>query len=111
MCKLEDVVKNRILMFVVASDRVKITNNLHQVISGFKVVDIAAMCLLAKRLVKPQTRNVCWPVRIVVGIKTEAMSTNCVNHVYDWWDDCNNSNENDERINNVCPVMRPFNTC
>ena len=74
--------KNRILLFAVAPDGAKITNNLFQVISVFEVVDIAAVDPLANPLVKRQTRNACWTMRIVLGRETEAMRTNYVNNFF-----------------------------
>ena len=63
--KLEDIGKNMPLIFSIASDGVKITNNLDHFIAGFKVVDIIAIDLLKNILANLYTRDVCWPVRIV----------------------------------------------
>ena len=57
-CQLETIGNIRTFVFTVASDRTKITN-LHQVIVGFKVVDVGAIDPLNNRLVKPQTTNAC----------------------------------------------------
>ena len=55
--KLDTIGKIMPLVFVVASDGVKIINHLHQVITGFKIVDVGITYLLTNRCVKPQKRN------------------------------------------------------
>ena len=69
-CQLEEVGKLRPFVFAVTCDWAKITNELHQMVTGLKVADIAAIDPLTKILTKLQTRNVCWPVRIVLGKET-----------------------------------------
>ena len=45
-------------MFAATSDGAKVTNHMHQVMAGFKIVDVAAIGPITNRLIKPQTRNV-----------------------------------------------------
>ena len=48
--KLEQVAKNLSLIFATTSDSAKITNNTHQVVVGFKFVDVLAVDPLAVNL-------------------------------------------------------------
>jgi len=110
--QLNNIGKRRPLVWAVTSDGSKISNHLHIVIAGFKVVDIGAIDPITKKIIKPQTRNVCWPLRIVMGRETEAMYTNYINPVYNWWNACesvNSDNEIDE--NQHFPDLKPFNLC
>lgn len=68
--KLDEIGKKCRLIFSITSDGAKITNNINQVVVGFKVSDIGAVHLLTSKLIKPQTRNVCWPTRIMMGKET-----------------------------------------
>ena len=81
---LHDVGRNRSLVFAIASDGAKITNNLHQVIAELKVVDVGAIDPMTDEFIKPQSRNVYWPTRVALGRKNELMHTNYINYVCTW---------------------------
>ena len=85
-CQLNDICKERSLVFAITSDRAKINNNLYQLIVGFKVAYSGTVEPLTNRAVESQTRNACWPVRIVLGHETTSMRTNHKNHIGNWWD-------------------------
>ena len=110
-CKLNDVGKNRSLIFAVTSDGAKITNNLHQVVAGFKMCDAGATDPSTNRLIKPQSRNACWPLRIVLGRENESMHANYINPTHAWWDDCDQLEANGKRLNHHFPDLQPFNLC
>ena len=79
---LNNIRKRCILVWAAKSDSSKILNRLHIVIAGFKVVDIRAIDLMTKKIIKPQTQNVCWPLRVVIGKEIEVMCTNHINPVH-----------------------------
>ena len=68
---LDNIGETRSLVFALTSDGAMITNHLHHAIAGFKSVDPAAIDSMAKRFITPQSRNVCWLVRIVLGREIE----------------------------------------
>ena len=81
---LNNIRKRCILVWAAKSDSSKILNRLHIVIAGFKVVDIRAIDLMTKKIIKPQIWNICWPLHIVMRRETGAMHTNYINPVYNW---------------------------
>ena len=85
---------------------------MYQVVAGFKIVDPASIDPLTQRFIKPQSRNVCWPVKIALGKETKEMHTKHINPTRNWWDKCDSHNEDeDERINLHFPSMKAFNLC
>ena len=81
---LDNVGRNRLLVFAINSDGAKMTNNLHQVVAGLKVVDVGAIETMTDKLIKPQSLNVYWPTSIALGRETELMRTNHINPVHSW---------------------------
>ena len=65
-------------------------------------MDVGAIDPLTNRLVKPQTRNTCWPV---------SMYTNYINPIYNWWNGCCKEDNNSDEVNVHFPFMKPFHLC
>ena len=56
----------RSLVFAITSNGTKIESNLHQVVAGLKIVDVGAIDPMMDLLIKPQSRNACWPTHFVL---------------------------------------------
>ena len=54
-------------------DGTDVTNNLSQMIRGFKMIHHAGVNPLSGKIISPQTRNVCWPTQIVMGRENKKM--------------------------------------
>ena len=76
--KLEDTGKDRPMMFAIVSDGAKITNNLHQIISGFKAVNVEAIDQTISKTTYSQCVRAC---ENFLGRDTEAICRNHVNTV------------------------------
>ena len=109
--ELHNIRRIRSLVFAITSNGTKITNNLHQVIAGLKVVDVGAINPITNKFIKPQSCNICWPTRIVLGRETELMCTNFTNPECTWWDDCDCIDSENQRNNLYFPDLKPFNLC
>lgn len=49
------------------------TNNLSQMIRGFKMIHYTGINPLSGKIISPQIRNTCWPTQIVMGRETKKM--------------------------------------
>ena len=107
--QLDNTGESRSLVFAMTSDGAKITNHLHHAIASFKIVDPAAIDPMTKRFTKPQSLNVCRPVRVVLGKETEEIHTSYVNPMRNWWDDCDSTNEENIRSIFHFPNLKAFN--
>ena len=107
MYGLKEKAKNRSINLSVATDGHKVTNNILQVIAGVKVNDIAATCPLTGQPVSPQTRNICWPLLIVMGQENEYMYRTYIKPLYSWWEEASEVDSetgNSKKFNGIKPL-------
>ena len=109
--ELSQLAKNRSLNFATTSDGAEFTKNMHQVVVGFKVVDVSAIDPLTGESVKLQSRKMCWPSQIVMGREAEKMHTYHSNIVHQWWDACKIVDDNGNVLNQKFPSMKLLDSC
>ena len=109
--QLNDTGKDISLVLVIKLDGAKTTSNLCQKIVAFKVSGVGAIFPLANGIVKPQTRSVCWTVRIALCIETTSASANHINPIFNWWDRHYDADEEDQEENENFHALKPFRIC
>ena len=78
---------------------------------GFKAVNASAIDLLTGKSINYQSRNLCWPSRIVMCRETKKIHTDHINHVCRWWDGCKIIDDNGNVLTQNFPSMKPFDSC
>ena len=64
---LIDKAKKYKTSFSLTSDGAKVTRNIQHCVTGLKVNDISAKCPMTGKRILPQTRNICWPLKFLMG--------------------------------------------
>ena len=67
-----------------ASDGAKAINNVQHCVTGLKVNDFSAKCPITGDRILPQTRNICWSLKFVMGQENEAMYQEHIKPLYRW---------------------------
>ena len=80
--------------YSIATNRAKVTNNVQHFVAGLKCDDISAKFPLTGKQISPQTRNICRPLKFVMGSKNKAMHKNHINPLYRWWEEATEDDGN-----------------
>ena len=70
---IHDEAKSKSVELALTCDGTDVTNNLSQMIRGFKMIHHTGINPLNGKTISPQTRNVCWPTQIVMGRENKLM--------------------------------------
>ena len=66
-CGMHEEAKENSVELALTCDGTDVTNNLSQMIRGFKMIHHTGVNPLNGKTVSPQTRNICWPTQIDIG--------------------------------------------
>ena len=81
---LLDKAKQTKISYSIATDGAKVTNNVQHCVAGIKVNDLSAKCPITGKRISPQTRNICWPLKFVMGSENQAMYEDHIKPLYRW---------------------------
>ena len=91
---IDNVAENESLHIALTTDDAKITNNLNYSIVGLKMIDRRCKDPITKKYCSPQSRNMCWPLKIIMEPENKEMYTRHIIPAFNWWNKTNEEGEN-----------------